>query len=60
MWFGRDELDARWRYWLILTWILGLVGSAFVPGGKYIFMALIAVIDIGLILAIFGGDIEIH
>jgi hypothetical protein len=60
LWFGRDDLNSRWRLGLILAWFIMLIGSAFIPGGGYFFLAAISIIDIGLILAIFGADIEIR
>jgi len=60
LWFGRDDLNSRWRLGLILAWFGMLIGSAFIPGGGYFFMAVVSIIDIGLVLAIFGGDIEIR
>jgi hypothetical protein len=58
--FGRDALNSRWRLGLMLAWFVMLIGAAFIPGGGYFFMAVVSIIDIGLILAIFGGDIEIR
>jgi hypothetical protein len=60
LWFGRNDLDLLWRMGLMLTWAIMLIGAAFIPGGNYIFMAIISIIDIGLILKIFGGDIVIR
>jgi len=60
LWFGRDDLDSRWRMGLMLAWLIMFIGSAFIPGGRYIFMAVISIVDIWLIFKIFGGDIEIH
>jgi len=60
LWFGRDDLDSRWRTGLMLAWLIMFIGLAFIPAGRYIFMAVISIVDIGLIFKIFGGDIEIH
>ena len=60
LWFGRDDLDPRWRVGLMLTWAIMFIGAAFIPGGSYIFMAIISIIDIGLILKVFGADIVIR
>jgi len=60
LWFGRNDLNSRWKLGLMLAWSFMFIGSAFIPGGNYFFMAVISIIDIGLILAIFGGDIEIR
>lgn len=60
LWFGRDDLDSSWRTGLMLAWLTMFIGSAFIPGGRYLFMAVISIVDIGLIFKIFGGDIEIH
>jgi hypothetical protein len=43
----------------MLAWLIMFIGSAFIPGGEYIFMAVISIIDVGMILAIFGRDIKI-
>ena len=44
----------------MLAWFSMLIVSAFIPGGGYYFMAMVSITDIGLILAIFGGDIVIR
>lgn len=60
LWFGRNDLNSSWRLGLMLAWFSMLIGSAFIPGGGYYFMAMVSITDIGLILAIFGGDIVIR
>ena len=60
LWFGRNDLEPKWVWSCIGAWVVALAGSPFVPGGRYFFMTLVALLDIGLILAVFGGDIEIH
>ena len=44
----------------MLTWAIMFIGAAFIPGGSYIFMTIISIIDIGLIMKVFGGDIVIR
>ncbi len=59
LFFGRDELEAKTIWLLIGGWLAALVGCSFIPGGPYYFMALVALVDVGLILAIFRDNISI-
>ena len=61
IWVGRrNELESKWQWLAIFTWLLGLVVVALVPAARYLFMTLVATLDIALILAIFGSDIVIR
>jgi len=60
LWFGRDNLSSLWRWGLIIGWLIMYFGSSFISGGSSFFMTVVTIIDIGLILIIFGRDIKIR
>lgn len=59
LWRGYDEIGPRWAFSLATLWLAGLGLSYLFPGGSYLFIALGALLDIGLVLAVYGGDIRI-
>lgn len=58
LFYGRDELGPRWTWSLALLWLAGWWVSTLFPGGAYLYMALVALIDVVLVLVIFQGDIR--
>lgn len=56
---GRDELHPKWVWGLVLLWLAGWWASRLLPGGPYLFMSLVAVLDIVLVLVVLGGDVRI-
>lgn len=59
LWRGYDEIGPRWALILASVWIVGWGLSHLIPGGPYFFIALCALLDIVLVLVVYGGDIRI-
>jgi hypothetical protein len=59
LWRGYDELGPRWTLILATVWLAGWGLSHLIPGGPYLFIALAALLDIVLVLVVYGGDIRI-
>ena len=59
LWRGYDEIGPRWALILAATWLAGLGLSNLFPGGSHLFIALGALLDIVLVLVVYGGDIRI-
>jgi len=54
LFFARDEIGPRWIWVLVVGWIvLWAVARAFLDT-SYLIMALVAIVDIVLLYAIFG------
>jgi hypothetical protein len=58
--FASREISRAAVLVFVLLWLLVFVGTRFYVGGAYLCLALVAILDIGLILAIFKGDIAIR
>jgi hypothetical protein len=57
---GRDELGFKGIFISVVIWLGLLLGSVFTTGGfLYFFTAANALLDILLLIIIFGGDIDI-
>lgn len=52
--FAKDDVDPRWRGVLAASWFGLWAISYFLPGTVPAVMAIVAIIDIGLLYAIFG------
>jgi hypothetical protein len=59
LYYGRDELGPKWIGALALLWLAGWWVSTLLPGGAYLFMSLVAAIDIILVLVVLQGDLRI-
>lgn len=59
LWRGYDEIGPRWALILASIWLAGWGLSSLFPGGSYLFIALGALLDIVLVLVVYGGDIRI-
>lgn len=60
LFLGREELGFKGIFISIVIWLGLLLGSVFTTGGfLYFFTAAIALLDIVLLIVIFGGDINI-
>jgi hypothetical protein len=59
LWLSRDELGPGWFWGLAIFWLAGWWISTLVPGGPYLFMSLLALVDIALVLVVFQGDVRI-
>ena len=59
LWRGYDEIGPRWTLILAAVWLVGFGLSNLIPGGPYLFIALSALLDIVLVLVVYGGDIRI-
>ena len=57
---AKGELGLRWSGILAVIWFALLAGFMFLEISPYIFVAVQVVMDIILILVIFGGDIPIR
>lgn len=56
---ARDEMSTKWTVSLAAFWLVGYWASLQFPSGPYLFMSAIALIDVALVLVVFGGDIRI-
>ena len=54
LFFAKEEVDPRWRGILAVGWFGLWALSRFFPGTSYAVMAVVAIIDIGLLYAILG------
>jgi hypothetical protein len=54
LFFSKDEVEPRWRLSLVMIWLALWALSYFCPGAKFAIMSVVAIIDIGLLHAIFG------
>ena len=59
LWRGYGQIGPRWTLILAVAWLAGLGLSYLFPGGSYLFIALSALLDIVLVLVVYGGDIRI-
>jgi hypothetical protein len=55
-WFS-DELGLRGLAVFLLLWVAGYFALPHVPNGTALFAPFVAVLDIGLVFAIFKGDV---
>ena len=58
--YGREELGVKGILISVAIWAALLLGSIFLHVPSYYFIAAQSVLDIVLILVIFGGDIRIR
>ena len=54
LFFSRDDIAPAWRTILGISWFGLWAVSYFLPASEYAVMAIVAIIDIGLLYAIFG------
>lgn len=59
LWRGYDQIGPRWALILAAVWLGGLGGAMLFPGGAYLFIAVSAILDIVLILMVYGADIPL-
>ena len=57
---GRDELGLKGGVVTVVIWLALLLACALTGLSSYIFVAIQALIDIILLITIFGGDIRIR
>jgi hypothetical protein len=60
LWLGREELGGKGILLCLLSCIVLLIGRALFDIPPYVFVALLALMDVVLILVIFGGNIRIR
>ena len=60
LFLARKELGIKWIGILIVVWAGLLMGFTFIEVSSYIFVIAESLIDIILILILFGGDIRIR
>jgi hypothetical protein len=53
------ELGMRRTGGFVLLWVIGYVGSGWLPQGGTVLMSYVALLDIALVLMIFKGDIRL-
>ena len=58
-WFA-DEIGPRAISVFMTLWLGGLFGMPYLPHGDQLFAPYVAVLDIGLVFAIFKGDVNLH
>src|SRR5262245_27351563 len=58
-WFW-EEIGPRGIAVFVGLWLAGFVGLRFVPYGDGLFPSFVAVLDIGLVFAIFKGDVPLR
>ena len=56
---GREEMEPRWSWGLALLWVALWLGASRIPGGDLFFMAVVAFLDIALVLVVLKGDVRI-
>jgi hypothetical protein len=57
---GRDELGLKRRLFAVGTWAALFLGFVVFRASPYLFIAVQALMDVVLIIVIFGGDIRIR
>lgn len=60
LYVGRDDLGWRWILAFIALWVFGFTGIMHWQVQPYVFTAGQALVDIVLVLVIFGGDIRLR
>lgn len=60
LYIGRDELGIKWISCLAVLWLASFGGLRFMPGGTYLWSALVAILDVVLVLVIFKEDVVIR
>jgi hypothetical protein len=58
-WFG-NALPVNTRVVFLVLWFAGLFGLPLLPYGELLFAPLVSILDIVLVLMLFGGDIRIR
>ena len=58
-WFA-GEIGPRAISLFVTLWLGGLFGMPFLPYGGQLFAPYVAVLDIGLVFAVFKGDVRLH
>jgi hypothetical protein len=59
LFLGREDLGLKGIAVATTIW-LGLLAGCFLAGSPILFMSAQALLDVGLLLVVFGGDIRIH
>ena len=54
LFFSNGEVDNRWRVTLAIAWFVLWAITYLFPGTALVVMAVVAIVDIGLLYAIFG------
>ena len=57
---GASDISRRGRAIYVGLWLLGFVGSGWVPSGGFLFLSYVAVLDIALVLHVFQGDVTLR
>jgi hypothetical protein len=57
LWFG--ELRFRVAMIFLLLWLAGYFGLPYLPNGAALFAPFVALLDIGLVFAVFKGDVRL-
>jgi hypothetical protein len=57
--FSAAERAARRIAIFVALWLIGYVGSGWLPEGTALFMSYVAVLDIALVFLVFKGDIRL-
>jgi hypothetical protein len=60
IYLGREDLGLKGVIWSVGTWTVLLAGFVIFSGSPYLFVAAQALLDVVLILVIFGGDVRIR
>ena len=57
---GATDIGRRGCAIYVALWVLGFVGSGWIPSGGFLFLSYIAVLDIALVLHVFQGDVHLR
>ena len=57
---GGTEIGLRRSAVFVLLWVVGYVGSRWLPSSGLVFVSYVAVLDIALVLKVFKGDVSLR
>jgi hypothetical protein len=57
---GASDIGLRGCIVYVALWLLGYVGSSWLPSGGSVFVSYVAILDIALVLHVFQGDVRLR
>ena len=57
---GASDIGLRGCIVYVAFWLLGYVGSSWLPTGGSVFVSYVAILDIALVLHVFQGDVRLR
>ena len=58
--FGASEIGRRGCAVYVALWLIGYVGSSWLPTGGLVFVSYVAILDIALVFHVFQGDVHLR